>query len=53
MYTIHAYKGLEDDIDLEKDENLSYVALTPWDNAFEKIYFRTVFVQIICKIKIF
>jgi hypothetical protein len=35
MYTIHAYKGLEDDIvkvhndiDIEKEENLSYVALT-------------------------
>jgi superfamily I DNA/RNA helicase len=56
MYTIHAYKGLEDDIvkvhndiDLEKEVNLSYVALTrgkslviekPQDmkatNAFEK-----------------
>jgi superfamily I DNA/RNA helicase len=56
MYTIHAYKGLEadivkvhNDIDLEKEENIAYVALTrgkrliiekPEDmkatNAFEK-----------------
>ena len=61
MFTIHAYKGLEDDIvkvhndiDLEKEENLSYVALTrgksliiekPEDmkatNAFEKYILET------------
>lgn len=61
MYTIHAYKGLEDDIvkvhndiDLEKDINLSYVALTrgksliiekPEEmkatNAFEKYILET------------
>lgn len=61
MFTIHAYKGLEDDIvkvhndiDLENEENLSYVALTrgksliiekPEEmkvtNAFEKYILET------------